>query len=154
MTVLFAQPYDVSAIGFYFKSVEEYRAKAAENKNEEGYIIEEYELQFIDGETINAELFKALDINQVNFEFFLEACDTWDDNWKTRVIIAVGEAGYEFDLEKDSPDQFDVDIYEMDKEKEGDDEDEDGELDTTVFTRGLTRSAVEPSSWGQVKAAP
>ena len=45
MTVLYAQPYDISAVGFDFKSVEEYNKLSAENKNEDGYIVEEYEIQ-------------------------------------------------------------------------------------------------------------
>ncbi len=118
MTVLHAQPYDISAVGFYFKSVEEYNKLSAENKNEDGYIIEEYELQFIDGEAIDAELFNALYVNQANYGFFLDACEEWYEDQKTKVIIAVGEVGYEFDLEKDAPDKFDMDLYEMDTMKE------------------------------------
>ena len=37
---------------------------------------------------------------------------------KIKVIIAVGEAGYKFDLGKDAPDQFDVDLYELDSLKD------------------------------------
>ena len=70
--------------------------------------------RLIDGETIDAELFNALYVSQVNFEYFFEACEDWDDDQKTKVIIAVGECGYEFDLAKDTPDQFDIDIYEFD----------------------------------------
>ncbi len=72
----------------------------------------------INGETIAAELFKALYVFQGNFEHFLDACDDWDDEQKTKVIIAVGECGYEFDLTKDDPDDFDVDIYDCDTMRE------------------------------------
>ncbi len=118
MTTLYALPYDISASGFYFKSVDEFQKKFAENKSEEGYPIEEYEIQFIDGETIDAQLFNALYVNQVNYGYFLAACDEWDDDQKAKVIIAVGEVGYEFDLESDTPDKFEIDIYEMDSLKE------------------------------------
>lgn len=37
---------------------------------------------------------------------------------KVKVIIAVGEAGYKFDLGEDAPDQFDIDLYELDSLKE------------------------------------
>ncbi len=98
--------------------MEEYNKLSAENKNEDGYIIEEYEIQYIDGETIDAELFNALYVSQANYGYFLNACDEWDDDQKTKVIIAVGEVGYEFDLGKDNSDKFDMDLYEMDTMKE------------------------------------
>ena len=114
MTELFAQPYDLAARGFYFKTTEEYQEKAAANKNDYGQTVEEYEIQFIDGESIDAQLFKALGINQCDFPQFLEACDAWDDHQKQKVILAVGECGYSFDLKTGDPDDLDVDIYELD----------------------------------------
>ena len=56
MTTLYAQPYDISATGFYFDSLEEYTQKAAKNFNSFGGLVEEYELQFIDGERIDSVL--------------------------------------------------------------------------------------------------
>ena len=44
-----ATPYDVSAIGFYFKTYDEYVEKAASHRNAHGSPVEEYEIQFIDG---------------------------------------------------------------------------------------------------------
>lgn len=55
---------------------------------------------------------------QSNFAAFFEAAKDRDDDQKRRFIIAVGEAGYSFDPEADSPDDFDVDIYEMDSPSE------------------------------------
>ena len=55
MTQLHAQPYDISAQGFYFDTAEEYRQKAAKNRNDFGGIVEEYEIQFIDGDSIRPE---------------------------------------------------------------------------------------------------
>ena len=118
MTQLFAQPYDLAAQGFYFETSEEYEEKAAKTRNDYGQPVEEYELQFIDGESIDAQLFKALAVNQCNFPQFLEACDAWDDQQKQKVIIAVGECCYSFDLKSGDPDQFDVDIYELDSLRE------------------------------------
>ncbi len=114
MTVLFAQPYDISAIGFYFETKDEYDAQAAENVNPTGLPVEEYELQFIDGEDIDCELFKALRVNQTNIGEYLDACDDWREDEKRKVIIAVGECGCPFDLRDDRPDDLDVDIYEID----------------------------------------
>lgn len=117
MPKLYAQPYDISATGFYFDTVEEYETKAASNRNEYGQPVEEYELQFIDGDSLDAALFEALSVNQATFAQFIEACDDWDDDQKRKVIIAVGDCGYSFDKTSD-PDDFEVDIYEMDSMKE------------------------------------
>lgn len=118
MTRLFAQPYDISANGFYFETVEEYNTQASKLRNSYGQPVEEFELQFIDGESIDADLFKALGVHQGNFPAYLEAVDEWSEDDKIKVIIAVGEAGYKFDLGKDAPDQFDVDLYELDSLKD------------------------------------
>ena len=114
MTQLFAQPYDISAAGFFFETAEEYAEKSANNRNDLGFPVEEYEIQFIDGESIDAQLFKALGVNQCDLGKFLEVCSSLDDQQKQKVIIAVGECGYQFDLQSDDPDDFDVDIYELD----------------------------------------
>lgn len=73
-TVLFAQPYDISAEGFYFTSAEQYIAKAANNRNSLGLPVEEYEMQFIDGDELDAELFKAVGVDQSNFGALLVLC--------------------------------------------------------------------------------
>ncbi|WP_299624304.1 antirestriction protein ArdA [uncultured Tateyamaria sp.] len=58
-------------------------------------------------------LAQAIGINQANLKQFLEAVDAWDENDKTRVILAVGECGYQFN-EGTQPSEFDVDIYRLD----------------------------------------
>ncbi len=86
MTTIYAQPYVTSSTGFYFDSAEEYAKKAAKNFNSFGGLIEEYELQFIDGEGIDSCLFHALGVHQGNFPAYLEACDSWDDHQKQKVV--------------------------------------------------------------------
>ena len=49
-TTLFANPYDISASGFYFTSMEEYDAKSAALRNECGQPVEEFEIDYIDGD--------------------------------------------------------------------------------------------------------
>src|SRR3989442_10857884 len=110
MTQLFAKPYDISANGFYFSSFEEYQSKAALTRNDFDYPVEEYEIQFIDGDSLDAHLFEALGINQGNLGAFLDACEDWNDEQKQKAIIAVGECGYSFDLKSGDPDDFDVDL--------------------------------------------
>lgn len=113
-TLLHAQPYDISATGFYFRSLEDYEQKSTNHKNDYGDEVEEYEIQFIDGDDLDCDLFKALSIHQGNFNHYFTACEDWDDDQKIKVIIAVGEAGYDFDLENGDPDDFDIDLYEQD----------------------------------------
>ena len=117
MTTLFAQPYDITATGFYFDSHEDYQEKVKRLRNEHGDPVEEFELQFIDGDEIDSALSQAWDINQCNCSDFLEACDNWHEFQKIIFIIAVGECGYQFD-ETGNPEDFDVDYYQLDNLKE------------------------------------
>jgi hypothetical protein len=114
MTTLCAQPYDISASGFYFDSAEDYDAKAAKLVNAYGQPVEEFEIQFIDGDRLDCELFTAPGVHQGSFAAYLEAVADWSDDQKIRVIIAVGEAGYSFDLGRDDPAKIDIDLYEVD----------------------------------------
>lgn len=111
MTLLHAQPYDISAIGFYFEDAEGYEAKAKNNKNDYGQTVEEYEIQFIDGEDIDCALAKAWGITQVNFAAYLEAAEDWDENDKHRYIIAVGECGYSHEQVASDPSNVDMTLY-------------------------------------------
>ena len=118
MTNLFAQPYDISATGFYFESAEEYNSKSVSLMNEYGEPVEEFEIQFIDGEGIDYKLFEALNITQCNIEAYFNAVENWEEYQKINAIIAVGECGYKFDIFKDAPDDFNVDLYQFDTMKE------------------------------------
>lgn len=118
MPQLHAQPYDITANGFYFESLEEYAEKAGSNRTDCGDPVEEYEIQFIDGDQIDCDLAKAWGINQANIGPYFDACESWDDHGKTVFIIAVGEAGYSFDPVSVAPSGFDVDIYPVDSMKE------------------------------------
>jgi len=118
MTTLFAQPYDLSVVGFYFQTKESYDRKAARTIDCMGLPVEEYEIHFIDGKTIDGVLFKTLRVNQTTFGAYLDACDAWGDDEKRKVIIAVSECGYGFDLGRDTPDGLDVDIYPVESLKE------------------------------------
>lgn len=118
MTQLHAQPYDISASGFYFESFEEYTQKAAKAVNDYGDPVEEFEIQFIDGEHIDCELASAWNIYQANIGEFFTAVDDWDEQQKNRYIIAVGECGYSHDQLADDPDAVDLTTYEADSLKE------------------------------------
>ena len=108
----YAQPYDLAATGFYFENAESYRSKIGSIRNDYGDPVEEFEIQFIDGEHIDCALTRAWGINQVNILRFMEIVGEWDEDEKLRFIIAVGECGYSFDPETVDPQGFGVDIYE------------------------------------------
>lgn len=69
-----ATPYDISASGFYFKTYDEYLDQSTKHRNDYGEPVEEYEIQFIDGD--NYKLFEAVGVNQANlkkwFDYFEE----------------------------------------------------------------------------------
>lgn len=84
-----ATPYDISASGFYFKTYAEYLEKSSKHCNSYGHPVEEYEIQFIDGD--NCELFKALNINQANLENWF---NNFEDMEEQEAAKAVALAEY------------------------------------------------------------
>ena len=118
MTRLYAQPYDISATGFYFATIEEYDRKVAACRNDFGDLVEEFEIQFIDGDEIDAALATAIGLHQGRIAAFLNGVEAWDDHQKRVVIIAAGECCYSFDPLDDDPDAFDVDLYPVETMRE------------------------------------
>jgi len=114
MTRLYAQPYDITACGFYFDDAESYARKAAELRNAYGEPVEKFEIQFIDGEPLDAALARAWGLSQCNFAHFFEAVLDWDEEQKLRFIIAVGGCGYSFEPESVDPYDFEIDLYFVD----------------------------------------
>jgi len=110
---LFAQPYDLAASGFYFSSVDEFSDKAAALRNDYGQPVEEFEIQFIDGEAIDAAFAEAWNLSQGTLARFFALADEWDEQEKQRFIIAVGEVGYSFDPDTVGPEDFEIDIYHL-----------------------------------------
>lgn len=113
-TILYAQPYQIGADGFYFQDMEDYAVKTKAARNHWGERVEEFEIQFIDGEAIDAALFEAVEVHQGDITAFFQAAQDWNDHQKRAVIIAAGECGYAFNLATDNPDNLEVDIYDMD----------------------------------------
>lgn len=119
MTVFYAQPYDVSVCGFYFSNMEEYDAEYLRCRNSFGGQVEEFELQFIEGESIDAQLFEAIGIHQGNISYFIDAIDKWEEYEKQALIIVVGECGYAFDItDNDLSVIENVDIYQVETLRE------------------------------------
>lgn len=101
--VFHAQPYSLDAEGFYFTDMDDYRAKYGANRDRFGFPVEEYEIQFIDGDTADAQLFEAAGINQASIEKFFELIDDVEEHQKPALFFLL-EQGY--DLE-DSMDKID-----------------------------------------------
>lgn len=118
MSTFYAQPYDINAEGFYFDDAESYCRQSAGHVNRYGMPVEEYEIQFIDGELIDAALASALEVNQASISAYFDAEDEWTEDQKLRVIISEREIGNPFDLEHDDPDGLEIDLYEMDGMRE------------------------------------
>ena len=114
----YAQPYELAATGFYFKDYKSFISKSRTLKNNYGQSVEEFEIQFIDGEIEDAELFKALGIHQGTIGTFIDKLDEWEDWEKINIILAVGEAGYDFDMAEDDPGDLDIQIYQVESLKE------------------------------------
>ena len=106
---LHAQPYDITAKGFYFSTAEEFDEKVSKLTNDFDEAVEEFEIQFIDGDLIDCELAKAIDLSQGNFRDYLGCIEAWEDWQKTLIIITVGECGYDFDPEA-KPENYDIEI--------------------------------------------
>ena len=100
--------------GFYFETADEYEKKAEQCFDPYGGSVEEFEIQFVDGELLDAELFRAWDVHQGNFHTFLDAAGNLNENEKI-ALIALSECGYIID-ENTCTDN--VDIYYCDSLKE------------------------------------
>lgn len=116
MVSLFAQPYDITASGFYFKTLEEYQEKLKNVKNDFGQQVEEFEFQFIDGsEFYHGQ--KLLDC--LSLEDFFEISDCWKEEkiFKLECFIELeGTSNLEKDLWSIERQIDDITFY-KDKEK-------------------------------------
>lgn len=111
---LYAQPYDIAARGFFFESAVTYACEVATKTNNYGIPVEKFEIQFIKGELIDAQLFVAWEVGQADIQRFFEVVEAWDDDQKARVIIALTEGVADFDPYTDDPDDLDIDLYTID----------------------------------------
>ena len=104
MTKLHATPYNIDAAGFYFTDINEYKTKAKSLVDRYGNLVEEFEIQFIDGDDV--ELFEACGINQVNLNQWFNEVEFLQHDEKVSLNYLVGVAGYSLDqalLKTDEP---------------------------------------------------
>ena len=77
MTIsLYAQPYNIDATGFYFSDYEEYTEKQAACRDSFGNVVEEFEIQHIDGADDFARIVKP---DQSNLEEWLEQAEQFEE---------------------------------------------------------------------------
>lgn len=92
----FAQPYSLDAVGFSFTDLADYEAKAAKAVDRFGMPVEEFELQYIDGE--HYRLFNALGVAQASLEPWFELLEELDDDGDRYLIAChLAENGYAVD---------------------------------------------------------
>lgn len=95
MTILHATPYNIDAVGFYFTDADDYATKASTHLDHYGNLVEEFEIQFIDGD--DAQLFEACGINQANLTTWFDDIEFLQDYEKVNLYYLVGVAGYALD---------------------------------------------------------
>ena len=73
--ILYAQPYNLDAKGFYFHNLEEFGDETEHCFDAFGLHVEEFEIQFIDGNREACDLFEACGVNQANLGQFFDIHD-------------------------------------------------------------------------------
>lgn len=92
MSTFFAQPYNLDAVGFYFETLEAYTEKSESLLDAFGNPVEEFEIQFIDGD--DCELFSVCGINQGNLQTWFETVADLSDQEKTALFYLRSVLGY------------------------------------------------------------
>lgn len=97
MAELYANPYDTSAKGFYFSTEKQFDKKSSSLKNKYGDPVEEFEIEFIDGDDVEQMLFKAMGVHQGNVDEYFNAVDELDEDAVTKLSILTDDVGYSFE---------------------------------------------------------
>lgn len=92
MSTFFAQPYSMDAVGFYFEALESYAVKSESLMDAFGNPVEEFEIQFIDGD--DCELFSVCRINQGNLAVWFDDVADLSDQEKTALFYLCSVSGY------------------------------------------------------------
>jgi len=103
MTEFYAQPYSIDHQGFYFNDTESFQA-GMDRLNSQN--CEEVEIQFIDGESYQAELAKMASIGQGDIHLWFEVLEEFNEN-EAQQISYLFDLGYTI---KDALDRYE-DVY-------------------------------------------
>ena len=91
MTELYANPYNTAVSGFCFTSYEEYQSKSSSLVDDFGYPVEEFEIDFIEGEL--SELFNTCDINQCTLELWFDEIENLIDSDQVELYYRCEQLG-------------------------------------------------------------
>lgn len=105
-TTLFAQPYSLDAQGFFFHSTEEFETLSESLRDRFGCPVEEFEIQFIDGD--DADLFEVCSINQANLFMWFDEIEVLDDHEKISLYFLTGVLGYSLDSAMNKIDEVSI----------------------------------------------
>lgn len=101
-TTLHATPYNIDAAGFYFTNEKDYVAKSSTHFDRHGNHVDEYEIQFIDGEY--AQLFTACGISQANLSTWFDDIEPLTDHEKVSIFYLLTN-GYDLSSALDKLDE-------------------------------------------------
>ncbi len=93
MNSYFACPYNLDAAGFHFNSLDEYSERAAGCVDSFGSVVEEFELQFIDGAAADAELFEALGVSQASLSVWFDRAEDLHAEAKAAAFYLASQCG-------------------------------------------------------------
>ena len=93
MCKLFANPYDATNLGFYFSSFEEYKIKSSNMLNDFGLPVEEFEIEYIDGDL--PQLFNACSIDQCTLELWFEEIEIMEEQGQVELFYRCDNLGQE-----------------------------------------------------------
>ncbi len=88
----FARPYGQNAQGFYFGDAEEFKDRSEALRDAHGNKVEEFELQYIDGN--DGGLFEACCIGQANLSVWFDTIAYLEEYEKAALFFVVAEQGY------------------------------------------------------------
>ena len=106
MSTFFAQPYSLDAVGFYFDTLEAYTEKSENLLDAFGSPVEEFEIQFIDGD--DCELFSACGINQANLNLWFETIADLSEHEKTALYYLRSVSSYSLENALDKLDDVNL----------------------------------------------
>jgi len=101
---LYANPYNSSVAGFYFSSYDEYKTKSSKHVDPCGLPVEEYEIDYIEGEL--PELFNACNIDQSTLQAWFNEIEIMDKSDQTELYFRCDNLGQDpqeaiYDLNSD-----------------------------------------------------
>lgn len=104
---LYANPYDIEAQGFYFSDMADFKKKVKKAKNIHGDPVEEFEIDFINGDDTEMKLFSMMETGQHNIEEYFDAVDEgYDEDDIQRLQILTEDMGYDFNDALDKKDDL------------------------------------------------